>query len=95
MHIYAAKHLNRKDDNMGFVLHGCGDEILTTLIHATQKNNDQFLRTIVEATLGIYMAGNFSVIFGGLLMMWVLLHKYGDILTQTNQRPSFDNYGLF
>ena len=28
-------------------------------------------------------------------MIWVLLHKYGDILTRTNQTPSFDNYGLF
>ena len=41
------------------------------------------------------MAGNFLVIFGGLLMIWVLLHKYGDILTRTNPTPSFDNYGLF
>ena len=28
-------------------------------------------------------------------MIWVLLHKYGDILTRTNPTPSFDNYGLF
>ena len=28
-------------------------------------------------------------------MIWVLLQKYGDILTHTSQIPSFDNYGLF
>ena len=95
MHIYAAKDLNTKVDNIGFVLKGCGDEVLTTLLHATQKNNDQSMHTLVEIVLGIYMAGNFSVIFGGLLMIWVLLHKYGDILTRTKQTPSFDNYGLF
>ena len=51
--------------------------------------------TLAEASICIYMAGNFLVIFGGLLMIWVLLHKYGDILTRTNPTPSFDNYGLF
>ena len=93
--IYAAAHLKVKDANQGFVLKGCGDDILTTLLPTTQTDNAQRMNILSKVTICIYVAGNFIITFGGLLVIWELLHKYRDILTRTNQRPSFDNYSWF
>ena len=93
--IYAAAHLSVNDANPGYVLKGCGDDVLTTLLPTTAQDNDQGLQKLAKDVICIYMFGNFCVIFGGLLVMWVLARKYGSVLTRTNQPPSFDNYGLF
>ena len=68
---------------------------MTTLLTTTSPNNDQSLQILAQTTICIYLVGNFCVIFGVLLVIRVLLQKYGDILTHINQIPSFDNYGLF
>ena len=53
------------------------------------------MQELSEILISVYLAGNFALIFGGLLAIWVLLHRYGKTVTNTNPQPSFDNYGLF
>lgn len=96
MQIYAAKHLNTQNIDDGYVLRGCGDEALTTLLPTTQKNNGQGLQHLTEALICIYLAGNLFLIGGVVLVTGLLLHLYGDkITTSVNGRLSYDNYGLF
>ena len=83
--IYAAKHLNFIDINQGYVLKGCGEDVSTTLLTTTSPNNGHYLKILSQITICIYLVGNFCVIFGVLLVIWVLLQKYGDILMHTSQ----------
>ena len=94
--IYAAARLNERNIDDGYVLKGCGDDALTTLLPTTQKNNGQFLQQLSEALISIFLAGNLFLIAGVVLVTVLWLHLYGDsIATRVEGQLSFDNYGLF
>ena len=94
--IYAAKHLHTQNIDDGYVLRGCGDKALTTLLPTTQRDNGQGLQHLTEALICIYLAGNLFLIGGVVLVTGLLLHLYRDeISTSVDGRLSYDNYGLF
>lgn len=97
MQIYAAAHLYDKDISQGYVLRGCGDKALTTLLPTTLKNNSQSLQNLSQALICTYLAGCLFLMVVVILVIWLILHEKKDDITNNGpgQEPSINNYGLF
>ena len=97
MQIYASAHLYDKDINQGYVLRGCGDEALKTLLPTTLRNNSQRLENLSQALICTYMAGCLFLIVVVVLVIWLALYEIKDDITNNgpDQEPSINNYGLF
>lgn len=96
MQIYAAAHLNDKDVNPGYVLSGCGNNTLTTVLTTTMPNNRQGLEKLSEVMMRIYVVGNLFLFIVVILVICFLLQRCGTTIANDNDdRPSLDNYGLF
>ena len=95
--MYAAAHLNVRNINQAYVLRGCGDNALTSLLPTTLRNNAQGLENLSRVLIVIYLTGNLFLIAGILLIISFLLRHYGNEIAcnDPNVQPSIDKYGLF
>ena len=95
--MYAAAHLYVRNINQAYVLRGCGDNALTSLLPTTLRNNAQGLENLSRVLIVIYLTGNLFLIAGILLIISFLLRHYGNEIAcnDPNVQPSIDKYGLF
>ena len=87
---------------MGYVLRGCGDDIMTTLLNATLPNNDPGMEELSVMSMKYYFMGNTMLIIAVISVCTVVVQVSGPIAaflnhdTGTNTtQPLYGIYGLF
>lgn len=79
----------------GYVLRGCGEHAITTLLLPTMHNNKQYLAQIAVGLATVYILGTYFQTALVLLMSAMFLHFKGNKIAEHTAQSSYDHYGLF
>ena len=86
---------NYSEKEQEYVLRGCGEHAITTLLTATQHDNKQELAVFSVALNIVYAAGNYFQTTMVMLVSALFLHFKGNKIAQHTSQTSYDHYGLF
>ena len=79
----------------GYVLRGCGEDVATTLLSPTKRDNKRDCAQFAVGLGTVYILGTYFQSALVLLMSALFLHLKGNKIAEHTAQPSYDHYGLF